>query len=104
MADKKQNSGANAANNPERIELPPLVLPDGISPDTASRWMLNVLLRRALSEENPLSKWILLGSVEILQGRSLRIPAATLAELASWSTRQSGEEVESCEPSSTTQE
>ena len=52
--------------NPVNLELPPLVIPEGISVDEFSKVFMDILMRRALSESNPLSKWVLLGASEVL--------------------------------------
>ena len=77
MAEKYiNNSGAKDNDNPKK-----LVTPDD---NTVAR----VMLRKVMSEEDPLKKWHLLSAVEILQGRSLELPAP---ELARCSSQQPGE-------------
>ena len=43
--------------------------------------IINVLLRRELYEKNPLSKWVLLGALEILQGRTPNLTPTMLSQL-----------------------
>ena len=43
-------------------ELPPLSIPDGVTPEQLSKLTINILLRKALSVNDPLAKWILLGA------------------------------------------
>ena len=66
---------------PVTVELPPLVIPEGISPDELSKAFMGIILRKALSENNPLSKWILLGASEVLQGRVPKLTPTMLSKL-----------------------
>ena len=77
-------------------ELQPLAIPEGISEDELSKVFLNILLRRALCESNPLSKWVLLGASEVLQGRTPKLTATMLSQLVNVS-QQSKEQTKQFE-------
>ena len=70
------------------VTLPPLNIPDGISPEDLSKLIIDVLLRKALSTSDPLSNWILLGTLEILQERVPRLTPSMLANLHNAQQRQ----------------
>ena len=69
----------NSSNVP--VTLPPLNIPDGISHEDLSKLIINILLRKAISATDPLSKWILLGATEILSDRVPRLTPTMLANL-----------------------
>ena len=62
-------------------ELPPLSIPDGVTPEQLSKLTINILLRKALSVNDPLAKWILLGATEVLQDRVPRLTSSMLSNL-----------------------
>ena len=59
------NSAQDEKNGLVKAELPPLVLPEGINDNEISRVIMNILLRRALFESDPLSKWVILAVILI---------------------------------------
>ena len=71
--------------NPVNSELPPLIIPEGISVDELSKVFMDILMRRALCECNPLSKWVLLGASEVLQGSPTKLTATMLSQLVNMS-------------------
>ena len=62
-------------------ELPPLSIPDGVTPEQLSKLTINILLRKALSVNDPLAKWILLGATEVLQDRVPRLTSSMISDL-----------------------
>ena len=70
------------------VTLPPLNIPDGISEEDLSKLIIDVLLRKALITSDPLSKWVLLGTLEILQERTPRLTPSMLANLHNAQQRQ----------------
>ena len=64
-----------------KAELPPLVLPEGINENELSKVIINILLRRALFESDPLSKWVILAALEVLQDRKVKLTASMLKQL-----------------------
>ena len=76
-----RDSDMEEESNPVNSELPPLVIPEGISVDELSKVFMDILMRRALSESNPLSKWVLLGASEVLQGRTPKLTGTMLSQL-----------------------
>ena len=75
------NSAQEEKNGLVKAELPPLVLPEGINENELSKVIINILLRRALCESNPLSKWVILAALEVLQGRKVKLTASMLKQL-----------------------
>ena len=71
----------SSSNIPVTVELPPLNIPDGVSPEELSKLTMNILLRKALTVNDPLSKWILLGATEVLQDRVPRLTPTMLSNL-----------------------
>ena len=94
--DARHDKGLRDSNMEEKsnpvnlvnLELPPLDIPEGISADELSKIFMDILLRRALTENNPLSKWILLGASEVLQGRTPKLTATMLSQLVHESPSQ----------------
>ena len=70
-----------------KAELPPLVLPEGINENQLSKVIINILLRRALFESDPLSKWVILAALEVLQDRKVKLTASMLKQLVKISER-----------------
>ena len=64
-----------------KAELPPLVLPEGINENQLSKVIINILLRRALFESDPLSKWVILAALDVLQDKKLKLTASMLKQL-----------------------
>ena len=75
------NSAQDEKNGLVKAELPPLVLPEGINENELSKVIINILLRRALFESDPLSKWVILAALEVLQGRKVKLTASMLKQL-----------------------
>ena len=74
-------AGKEIKTETSNVELQPLKLPEGVSEDDLSKVILNILLRRALVEKNSLSRWILLGASEVLQGRNPKLTPQILSQL-----------------------
>ena len=72
------NSAQDEKNGLVKAELPPLVLPEGINENELSKVIINILLRRALFESDPLSKWVILAALEVLQDRKVKLTASML--------------------------
>ena len=64
-----------------KAELPPLVLPEGINENELSKVIINILLRRALFESDPLSKWVILAALDVLQDKKVKLTASMLKQL-----------------------
>ena len=64
-----------------KAELPPLVLPEGINENQLSKVIINILLRRALFESDPLSKWVILAALDVLQDKKVKLTASMLNQL-----------------------
>ena len=75
------NSAQEEKNGLVKAELPPLVLPEGINENELSKVIINILLRRALFESDPLSKWVILAALEVLQDRKVKLTASMLKQL-----------------------
>ena len=75
------NSAQDEKNGLVKAELPPLVLPEGINENELSKVIINILLRRALFESDPLSKWVILAALEVLQDRKVKLTASMLKQL-----------------------
>ena len=75
------NSAQEEKNGLVKAELPPLVLPEGINENQLSRVIINVLLRRALFESDPLSKWVILAALDVLQDKKVKLSASMLTQL-----------------------
>ena len=75
------NSAQDEKNGLVKAELPPLVLPEGINENQLSRVIINVLLRRALFESDPLSKWVILAALDVLQDKKVKLSASMLTQL-----------------------
>ena len=84
LIDSNMEEESNPGN-PVNLELPPLVIPEGISADELSKVFMNIILRRALCENDPLSKWVLLGAAEVLQGRTPKLTTTMLSQLVNGS-------------------
>ena len=78
-----KNEALNSAqdNGLEKAELPPLVLPEGINENQLSKVIINILLRRALFESDPLSKWVILAALDVLQDKKVKLTASMLNQL-----------------------
>ena len=78
-----KNEALNSAqeNGLVKAELPPLVLPEGINENQLSKVIINILLRRALFESDPLSKWVLLAALDVLQDKKVKLTASMLNQL-----------------------
>ena len=75
------NSAQDEKNGLVKAELPPLVLPEGINENEISRVIMNILLRRALFESDPLSKWVILAALDVLQDKKVKLSASMLTQL-----------------------
>ena len=75
------NSAQEEKNGLVKAELPPLVLPEGINENEISRVIMNILLRRALFESDPLSKWVILAALDVLQDKKVKLSASMLTQL-----------------------
>ena len=75
------NSAQEEKNGLVKAELPPLVLPEGINENELSKVIINILLRRALFESDPLSKWVILAALEVLQDKKVKLTASMLKQL-----------------------
>ena len=75
------NSAQDERNGLVKAELPPLVLPEGINENEISRVIMNILLRRALFESDPLSKWVILAALDVLQDKKVKLSASMLTQL-----------------------
>ena len=75
------NSAQDEKNGLVKAELPPLVLPEGINENQLSRVIINILLRRALFESDPLSKWVILAALDVLQDKKVKLTASMLKQL-----------------------
>ena len=64
-----------------KAELPPLVLPEGINENQLSKVIINILLRRALFESDPLSKWVILAALDVLQDKKIKLSASMINQL-----------------------
>ncbi|CAL4140080.1 unnamed protein product, partial [Meganyctiphanes norvegica] len=60
--------------------------------------IINVLLRRALCEKNPLSKWVLLGALEVLQGRTPNLTPTMLSQLVNVSQHTEKSNIQPVKP------
>ena len=78
-----KNEALNSAqeNGLVKAELPPLVLPEGINENQLSKVIINILLRRALFESDPLSKWVILAALDVLQDKKVKLTASMLNQL-----------------------
>ena len=78
-----KNEALNSAqeNGLVNAELPPLVLPEGINENEISKVIINILLRRALFESDPLSKWVILAALDVLQDKKVKLTASMLNQL-----------------------
>ena len=75
------NSAQEEKNGLVKAELPPLVLPEGINENELSKVIINILLRRALFESDPLSKWVILAALDVLQDKKVKLTASMLKQL-----------------------
>ena len=75
------NSAQDEKNGLVKAELPPLVLPEGINENEISKVIINILLRRALFESDPLSKWVILAALDVLQDKKIKLSASMLTQL-----------------------
>ena len=75
------NSAQDEKNGLVKAELPPLVLPEGINENELSKVIINILLRRALFESDPLSKWVILAALDVLQDKKVKLTASMLKQL-----------------------
>ena len=75
------NSAQDEKNGLVKAELPPLVLPEGINENQLSKVIINILLRRALFESDPLSKWVILAALDVLQDKKVKLTASMLNQL-----------------------
>ena len=75
------NSAQDEKNGLVKAELPPLVLPEGINENELSKVIINILLRRALFESDPLSKWVILAALDVLQDKKVKLSASMLTQL-----------------------
>ena len=64
-----------------KAELPPLVLPEGINENQLSKVIINILLRRALFESDPLSKWVILAALDVRQDKTIKLSASMITQL-----------------------
>ena len=78
-----KNEALNSAqeNGLVKAELPPLVLPEGINENQLSKVIINILLRRALFESDPLSKWVILAALDVLQDKKVKLTASMINQL-----------------------
>ena len=75
------NSAQDEKNGLVKAELPPLVLPEGINENQLSKVIINILLRRALFESDPLSKWVILAALDVLQDKKIKLSASMINQL-----------------------
>ena len=75
------NSAQDEKNGLVKAELPPLVLPEGINENQLSKVIINILLRRALFESDPLSKWVILAALDVLQDKKIKLSASMITQL-----------------------
>ena len=75
------NSAQEEKNGLVKAELPPLVLPEGINENELSKVIINILLRRALFESDPLSKWVILAALDVLQDKKIKLSASMITQL-----------------------
>ena len=75
------NSAQDEKSGLVKAELPPLVLPEGINENELSKVIINILLRRALFESDPLSKWVILAALDVLQDKKVKLTASMLNQL-----------------------